>query len=227
MASSAEQYQRSLEEAKSAIIPYKLRRMFKMRDPYPVILARGWARDMAAVECILCVGCLIAIASLSFTTADSDDLLKDDDNMVVLGRDLTGGVVLNSRMRWATFALGPFLYKGALAFLEILAVACACVGACMATFCHFKFWKIEELGILKSLGYCTAVSATATCVSLALTAVSLLLKWRRALSNEIRGSLLVMSLYGIAAVVLLCLRVSTAHKAFRAATALREEIVVV
>ena len=85
------------EEKNTTIIPYKLRRMFKMRDPYPVIIARNWALDMAAVECILCVGCLIAIGSLSFTTADTDDLLKDDDNIVVLGRDLTGGVVLNSQ----------------------------------------------------------------------------------------------------------------------------------
>lgn len=225
---SQDQYQKEIEEAKNAtVVPYKLRRMFKMRDPYPVIIARNWARDMAAIECILCAGCMFAIASLSLTTADTDDLLKDDDSIVVANRDLTGGVVLSSRMKWANFVLGPFLYKGALAFLEIFAVACACTGACMASCCQFKFWKLEEQGILKSLGYCTAMSAGATCVSLVFTALTLLIKWRRALSNEIRGSLLVMSLYGIVAVVLLCLRISTTHKAFRATTALTEEITIV
>jgi hypothetical protein len=130
-------------------------------------------------------------------------------------------------MDWASFALAPFVYKGMLMFLEVLAVICACAGACLASCCHFKCWKLDELGVLKALGYCTAASVGVTFLSLAFTAVMLQAKWTRALDSEIRGSLLVMSMYALFAALLLCLRVATTFKAFKATTALAEEVITV
>ncbi len=71
------------------------------------------------------------------------------------------------------------------------------------------------------------MSVTATCGGLALTALTLLVKWRRALTVGIKGSLLVMSLYALLTVVLLALRATTAIKAARATNALMEEIIIV
>lgn len=77
------------------------------------------------------------------------------------------------------------------------------------------------------MGCCSAMSVSFTCISLAGTAVMLLIKWKRQLKDEIRSSLLVMSLYAFIAFILLCLRISTTLKAFRAATALKEEVITV
>jgi hypothetical protein len=89
-------YIKQQEEKAPIIEAFRLRRMFKMRDPYPVILARNWSRDMATLECLLFAGCLIVLASVTLT--DSTDavaeLLKDDDSINVLGTDLTGEVTL-------------------------------------------------------------------------------------------------------------------------------------
>ena len=81
--------------------------------------------------------------------------------------------------------------------------------------------------VRSALGYCTAASVAMTAISLAFTALTLLVKWNRALSTQIRGSLLVMSMYGLFTALLLCLRMSTAFKAFRATTALHEEVIAV
>ena len=169
------------------------------------------------------------------------------------------------------------MYKGLLMFVEILAVMCACMGACMASCCHFKFLALDEISIMRSehnvliwfldsfqhlgqlpprrplhppvtllppfsffflqsksaLGYCTGASVLATAMGIFFTTITLMPKWKRALADDdttesgVRGSLLVMSMYGFFAAVLLCLRLSTTLKARRASTALREEVLAV
>mmetsp|Transcript_28696 Transcript_28696/g.33886 ORF Transcript_28696/g.33886 Transcript_28696/m.33886 type:complete len:230 (+) Transcript_28696:73-762(+) len=226
--SATDEYRKYLEEKATNIIPYKMRRLFKMRDPYPVIIARNWARDMAVIECILCFGCLVTLVSLTSSSGgQTDDVLKDDDSIKIAGVDVTGQVTISNNFKWAGFALMPFVYKGLLIFIEILAVMCACNSACMAACCHFKFWNFEEYGILRTLGCCSAMSVTATCISIAFSSIMLLVKWRRQLKSEIQSSLLVMSLYAFLSVVLLFLRISTTLKAFRATTALKEEVITV
>jgi hypothetical protein len=226
--SASDEYRKYIEEKATNIIPYKMRRLFKMRDPYPVIIARNWARDMAVIECVLCFGCLITLVSLTTNPSNGDDdVLKDDDSIKLAGVDITGQIGLSSNFQWAGFALIPFIYKGLIVFIEMLAVMCACNGSCIAACSHFKFGHLDEHGILRTLGCCSAMSVAATCISLAFTAVMLLVKWRRQLKSEISSSLLVMSLYALVAVILLFLRMSTTMKAFRGATALKEEVIIV
>ena len=72
-----------------------------MRDPYPVLVARNWARDMAAIECLLFIGCLIVLATMGFTNQDATVAEKDDDSINVLGVDLTGQIGLKEEYVWA------------------------------------------------------------------------------------------------------------------------------
>jgi len=227
MATNQEQYRNTVEEMATSIAPYRMRRMFKMRDPYPVIVARNWARDMAFVECLLCFGCAVSIAAVTYGTISKDNLIEDDDHLTIGGVEVTGRLKLSESFLWADYALAPFLYKGLLVGLEVAAVACACQGACLVTCCHLKCWHLDELGILQTLGRCNSCSVAATTLSVALTTLILLVKWQRALEKEINGSLLVMSVYAILLLVLLCLRASTMVKAFRATAALQEEVSVV
>lgn len=182
---------------------------------------------MAFMECLLCFGCALTILSVTYGTLSREKLIEDDDHFYISGVEVTGSLKISESFRWADYALAPFLSKGLLIGLEMLAVACACQGACLAACCHIKCWHIDELGILKALARCNSCSVLATCLSLATTTLILLVKWQRALRNEIRGSLLVMSLYGILLLLLLCLRASTTFKAFRATAALQEEVILV
>jgi len=233
MATASEAYTKHEDEKATSIIPYKMRRMFKMRDPYPVLVARNWARDMAAIECLLFIGCLIVLATMGFTNQDATVAEKDDDSINVLGVDITGQIGLKEEYSRAQSLLLPFMYKGLLMFVEILAVMCACMGACMASCCHFKFLALDEISIMRTLGYCTGASVLATAMGIFFTTITLMPKWKRALADDdttesgVRGSLLVMSMYGFFAAVLLCLRLSTTLKARRASTALREEVLAV
>ena len=97
-------YQKVLEEKPTTIIPYKLRRLYKMRDPYPVLVARNWARDMAAVECLLFTLSLFALASLRVkSNNNADDYLpreNGDDHILVGGVDITGGVTLSPQVNY-------------------------------------------------------------------------------------------------------------------------------
>ena len=101
MATAHEAFVNHQEEKQPVIIPYKLRRIFKMRDPYPVLVARNWGRDMAVLECVLFAGCMFVLASVTFRgmddAVDPVDLSKDDDNIKVLGVELTGEVTLNKK----------------------------------------------------------------------------------------------------------------------------------
>jgi len=94
-----EKYKQQQEDKIPAVMPFQMRRMFKMRDPYPVILARNWSRDMATLECLLFAGCVIVVASLTLAGGDDavEELLKDDDSIKVLGTDLTGEVTLKKQ----------------------------------------------------------------------------------------------------------------------------------
>jgi hypothetical protein len=86
------------EERATSIIPFKMRRLFKMRDPYPVVVARNWARDMSMLECVLVLLCLFVIASLRTTPDNSgDDVIGDDDQLVLQGVEVTGGLGLSTR----------------------------------------------------------------------------------------------------------------------------------
>jgi hypothetical protein len=185
--------------------------VFQMRDPYSVLVARNWARDMAGLEGLLCLGVLFFFACVTFfggTTSGDDPLVADDDDFTVAGVALTGHVALRGSsadggsgddesrsLAWADFAVAPFAAKGLLLLLEVSAVGCACAGACLASCCHFKCGSLREVDLLAALGWCSGCSALATAASLAFTAVCLLYKWERALgASEIRGALLVMSM---------------------------------
>eukprot|EP00614_Pseudopedinella_elastica_P006618 CAMPEP_0172589960 /NCGR_PEP_ID=MMETSP1068-20121228/8474_1 /TAXON_ID=35684 /ORGANISM="Pseudopedinella elastica, Strain CCMP716" /LENGTH=99 /DNA_ID=CAMNT_0013385633 /DNA_START=204 /DNA_END=500 /DNA_ORIENTATION=- len=82
--------------------PYKLRRLFKLQAPYPVLLARGWVQKMAPIECLLCLLCFVGVASVTLKRgAASDDLLEDDDHVEIFGLDLTaGGIKVHDSMKW-------------------------------------------------------------------------------------------------------------------------------
>jgi hypothetical protein len=66
-----------------------------IQDPYPVIIARNWARDMAVIECILCFGCLVTMVTLTSKGNDQvDDIIADDDHIKVAGFDITGQITV-------------------------------------------------------------------------------------------------------------------------------------
>lgn len=178
--------------------------LLQIRDPYPVLVARNWARDMAGLETCLCLGVLFFLACVKFISGDSGDvasssepLVEDDDDFTVAGVGLTSHVALraSSGLEWADVAVAPFAAKGLLLVLEIGAVACACSGACLACCCHVKCGALQEGDVLTTLGWCSGFSALATAASLVFTALCLLYKWERAMdNNEIGGTLLIMSL---------------------------------
>lgn len=184
-----------------------------MRDPYPVLVARSWARDVAGLEGVLCLGVLFFFACATFVAGDGNSssdspLVADDDDFTVAGVALTGHVALRGSrssanddgggsrsLAWADVVVAPFAAKGLLLLLEAGAVGCACAGACLASCCHFKCGALQEGDLLAALGWCSGCSALATAASLFFTAFCLLYKWERALgASDIRGTLLVMSM---------------------------------
>lgn len=69
--------------------------IYLYKDPYPVIIARNWARDMAVIECILCFGCLVTLAALTSKGNNQvDDIIADDDHIKLGGFDITGQVTI-------------------------------------------------------------------------------------------------------------------------------------
>ena len=209
------------------ISPYMMRRKFHMRDPYFVTVSRGWASKMAYIECCLCVGAIFALYSICWipcsTLYDGDD----DDSLRITGINITPRIPVAPRMKFAAFALEPFFYKGIGAVLELLAIFCACQGACIATNFNWKFLWCGERDIIKTLVRCSSASVVSSSLALALTVVTLFIKWNYALKNDLKSSLLVMSIYGVMLTILCCLRVSTTYKSHKAFESLKDEIITV
>lgn len=60
-----------------------------------MLIARHWARDMAAIECVLCFGCLLTLVTLTAKGANQiDDIIDDDDHIKVAGFDISGQVTI-------------------------------------------------------------------------------------------------------------------------------------
>lgn len=217
------------------IAPYNMRRIFKMRDPYAVLLARHWARDLATVECVLMgLSLFVLMFGISWNQyppwqqQHGDDYLPSPqaDDITVGGIHLTGQVHFRSQFDWAMFALIPWVHKGLLIFLDVLAITCSCQGNCIASCFHRQLWCCDETGILKTMGVCSAMSSVTTALSIAGTTVVLLIKWKGAMSSgDVTSTLLFMTIYGLATVLLMYLRTSAALKAFTAHQVLVEEVI--
>jgi len=208
-----------------------------MRDPYAVLIARHWARDMAILETVLAMMCLFVLTSISWSKAppwdkssEPDDYLNDDDAVTVGGVRLNGQVHFNDSASWAMFAIIPWVHKGLLIFFDIFAVFCSCHGSWIAACGRHQVLCCDERGIFRVMGACMGASALFTAVGVLLTSLILLNKWRRALftsDGEVKAILLFMTVYGVATIILLILRASAAVKAFTARTVLQEEVVTV
>lgn len=203
---------------------YHMRRKFKMRDPYSVNVARNWAYQMAMLECCLCTGVLFCLLSICFYDCSMTD---DDDALRVAGVDLTKKLRISDRSEPFAVILEPFFYKGVAAIVEMMAIFCACHGVCIAAAFNWKFLWCGEKQIMQTLFRCSGASVLATLVALVITVITLFVKWRHAMGNDMKSSLLVMSFYGFVTSVLFCLRTSTVFRSQKALVALNEELVTV
>jgi hypothetical protein len=80
-----------LPSAPPKLKAYHMRRRFKMRDPFNVSLARGWAQQMAYLEFFLFAGGLFCIWSICWFDCEGAPA-EDDDDTILVGVQLTRAV---------------------------------------------------------------------------------------------------------------------------------------